>query len=57
MTTLAILVWLVQWFVVLNRLWQRRTVTMVKVDAAAFALLAGGLLLTFPPFIDLLRGK
>ena len=55
-TTLAIILWLVSWFV-LNRLWRTETVEMVKVNIAAFALLAVGFLLTFPPFMDLLQGK
>src|SRR5690242_16318013 len=33
-TTVAIIVWLVSWLA-LNRLWQRRTVAMVKVNVAA----------------------
>jgi hypothetical protein len=55
-TTVAIIVWLVAWFA-LQRLWQTQTVVMVKVSVAAFALLAAGFLLTFPPFMDLLQGK
>ena len=55
-TTLAILVWLLSWFV-LSRLWRTQTAAMVKVNAAAFALLAVGFLLTFPPFMDLLQGR
>lgn len=55
-TIVTIIVWLVSWFA-LNRLWQRRTVPMVRVNVAAFLLLAVGFLLTFPPFMDLLQGK
>jgi hypothetical protein len=55
-TTGAIIVWLVAWFV-LNRLWRTRTVAMGGINVAAFALLAVGFLLTFPPFMDLLQGK
>ena len=55
-TTLAIILWLVSWFV-LNRLWRTETVEMVKINIAAFALLAVGFLLTFPSFMDLLQGK
>ena len=55
-TTLTIIVWLVSWFA-LNCLWRTKTVAMVKVNRAAFALLAVGFLLTFPPFMDLLQGK
>lgn len=55
-TTLAIIVWLVSW-VGLARSWGNRSVALNKVTAAAFALLVVGLLLTFPPFMDLLQGK
>ncbi|HXP76358.1 MAG TPA: hypothetical protein VN823_19615 [Stellaceae bacterium] len=55
-TTIGILVWLVSWFV-LNRTWRDKTVAMVKINVAAFAFLAVGFLLTFPPFMDLLQGK
>ena len=55
-TTIGILVWLVSWFV-LNRMWRDKTVAMVKINVASFALLAVGFLLTFPPFMDLLQGK
>jgi hypothetical protein len=55
-TTLSIIIWLVSWFA-LSRLWQTRTVAMLKVNTTAFALLAVGFLLTFPPFMDLLQGK
>jgi hypothetical protein len=55
-TTVAIITWLVVWFV-LSRLWGGKTVAIDKVNLAAFALLLVGLLLTFPPFMDLLQGK
>ena len=55
-TTGAIIVWLVAWLA-LNRLWRTRTIALSKVNFAAFALLAVGFLLTFPPFLDLLQGK
>ena|SRR6185312_9061231 len=55
-TTVAIIVWLVAWFA-LQRLWRTRTVSMAKVNVAAFGLLLVGFLLTFPPFMDLLQGK
>ena len=55
-TTLAIVIWLVTWFA-LSRRWQAKSVAMVKVNTAAFALLVVGFLLTFPPFMDLLQGK
>lgn len=55
-TTLAIIIWLASW-AFLSRLWATRSVAIGKVNLAAFALLAVGLLLTFPPFMDLLQGK
>ena len=55
-TSVAIIIWLVSWFA-LNRLWRTQTVPMAKINVAAFALLAVGFLLTFPPFMDLLQGK
>ena len=55
-TTVAIIVWLVAWFA-FNGLWREQTVPMVKISVAAFALLAVGFLLTFPPFMDLLQGR
>ena len=55
-TITAIMIWLVSW-IALNRLWRQRTVPMVRVNMSAFALLAVGFLLTFPPVMDLLQGK
>ena len=55
-STVSIIVWLVAWFA-LARLWGTKTVALGKVNAIAFALLIVGLLLTFPPFMDLLQGK
>jgi uncharacterized membrane protein (DUF4010 family) len=55
-TDLAIIVWLGVWFA-LSRLWARRSVNLTTVNVASFALFAAGLLLTFPPFMDLLQGK
>ena len=55
-TTSAIIVWLAAWLVLGNR-WARRTVSMVAVNVVAFVGLLLGLLLTFPPFMDLLQGK
>jgi hypothetical protein len=55
-TTAAIVVWLVTW-AGLSRLWATREVNLARVNLAAFALLILGLLLTFPPFMDLLQGK
>jgi hypothetical protein len=55
-TSVSIIVWLVSWCV-LHRQWRMKTVAMVKVNLAAFIGLAIGLLLTFPPFMDLIQGK
>lgn len=55
-TTTAILVWLVAWFILARR-WRSRTVAIVKVNTLAFVLLGLSLLLTFPPFVDLVLGK
>jgi len=55
-TSVAILLWLLTWFILARR-WQTRTVAIAKVNATAFLLLALGILLTFPPFADLLQGK
>jgi hypothetical protein len=55
-TTLAILTWLISW-AILARVWRNRNVNMVSVNVIAFGLLLVGLLLTFPPFMDLLQGK
>ncbi len=55
-TTVAIAAWLIAWAVLAAR-WRARQVAFGKVSAVAFALLALGLLLTFPPFGDLLLGR
>ena len=55
-STLGIVVWLVAWLVLARR-WGTRTVAIGRVNLAAFVLLALGLLLTFPPFGNLLLGK
>ena len=55
-TTVTIVVWLVAWFA-LGQLWGKKNVALGAVNLVAFALLAIGLLLTFPPFMDLLQGK
>jgi hypothetical protein len=52
-TTSAILVWLVVW-AILHARWSKRTVALGPIAAAAFILLALGVLLTFPPLADLL---
>ena len=55
-TTTAILLWLFAWFF-LARFWRNKPVAIAKVNIAAVLLLALGILLTFPPFADLLLGK
>ena len=40
-----------------GRRWRAKTVAIAKVNATAFLLLVLGILLTFPPFADLLQGK
>ena len=54
-TDCAIAVWLVSWLVLAKR-WSGRNVVLAHCFAA-FGLLLVGLLLTFPPLIDLLQGK
>lgn len=51
-TICAIIVWLVCWFI-LERRWRGRDVSLGRINAAAFVLLALGLLFTFPPIADL----
>jgi hypothetical protein len=55
-TTTAILVWLLSWLILARR-WRSKTVAIAKVNTMAFLLLGLSLLLTFPPFADLLLGK
>lgn len=55
-TTLAIAVWLLCWSV-LAACWNSKTLAFGRICLAAFVLLALGLLLTFPPFGDLLRHR
>ncbi|AOJ04255.1 MULTISPECIES: hypothetical protein [Burkholderia] len=55
-TTSAIVVWLLSW-AVLSRQWRAKAVALGRVTAIAFVLLTFGILLTFPPFMDLLQGK
>lgn len=55
-TATAVLVWLVAWFG-LARSWKTRSVNLAWVNFATFVMLIAGLLLTFPPFMDLLQGK
>jgi hypothetical protein len=55
-TTVAIAVWLISWAILAIR-WKLRSVAFARVSALAFVLLAAGLLLTFPPFGDLLLNR
>jgi hypothetical protein len=55
-TTGAVAIWLLAWLL-LSRRWRRLDVSMTAVGAASAALMLGGLLLAFPPFMDLLQGK
>ena len=52
----AVAVWVAVW-VVLSALWSKRAVNLTLVNLISFVLLAAGLALTFPPFLDLLQGK
>jgi len=51
-TTAAILMWFFTW-VILERLWRKRTVALGRISAIALALLGLSLLLTFPPVAGL----
>jgi len=55
-TTTAILLWLGVWFVLARR-WNARQVSLDAVAVGALILLLAGILLTFPPFMDVLQGK
>jgi len=52
-TTTAIVAWLLAW-IVLHWRWRGRDVALRATVGAALVLLAAALLLTFPPFADLL---
>ena len=55
-STAVILIWVVAWLV-LSGLWGKRDLNLARVNLIAFTMLAIGMLLTFPPFADLLLGK
>jgi hypothetical protein len=55
-STSAVGVWLAAWLL-LSMMWSARNVNLVRVNLASFMMLGTGLLLTFPPFMDLLQGK
>jgi hypothetical protein len=52
---LTIVVWLVAWYG-LSRRWGTSDVSLLRINVAAFLLLVLGVLLTFPPVMDLLHG-
>jgi len=54
--TVAIALWLVCWALLAAR-WRNKSLAFAKVSALAFLFLALGLLLTFPPFGDLVLGR
>jgi len=55
-TISAIIVWLGTWYG-LSKRWEHKTLDTTIINLWAFGLLALGLLLTFPPFMDLLQGR
>jgi hypothetical protein len=55
-TDAAIVVWLAGWWVLARR-WSGRDIVLRPINAIAALLIVGGLILTFPPFMDLLQGK
>ena len=55
-TTVAIILWLICWTVLASR-WKHRQLAFGRVSAFAYVFLVLGLLLTFPPFGDLLLGR
>jgi hypothetical protein len=55
-TGLTIIIWLAAWWI-LARAWGERDVSLKRVNWAAGLMVVAGLLLTFPPFMDLLQGK
>ena len=55
-TTVAIALWIICWAILAAR-WKNKNLAFGKVSEFAFAFLALGLLLTFPPFGDLFLGR
>ena len=55
-TDMSIVIWLVSWLV-LSRLWARRTLDFRWISLVTVLLFIAGLLLTFPPFMDFLQRK
>ena len=55
-STGTVVVWLVAWLL-LSILLSGRNVRLARVNLVSFVMLGIGMLLTFPPFVDLLLGK
>jgi hypothetical protein len=55
-TIFAILVWLLAW-TALARAWTGHNLNLRRINLVALLLIVIGLLLTFPPFMDVLQGK
>jgi hypothetical protein len=55
-TAVAIIVWLAAWFL-LGRAWRARNLDFRRINRLALTLIIAGMLLTFPPFMDLLQGR
>jgi hypothetical protein len=55
-STGTVAVWLAAWLL-LFLLWRRRKVRLARINLVSFVMLGIGMLLTFPPFADLLQGK
>jgi len=55
-TDIAILVWLIAWFLLWRR-WAQRSVDMRRVGWTAVAMFVVAAVFTFPPTMDLLQGK
>ncbi len=55
-STGAIAVWLAAWLL-LARLWSAHEVKLGRINLIAFVLLGTGMLLTFPPFVDMIQGQ
>ena len=55
-TTAAIGVWLASWAGLLRR-WRQRDLRLGPINVIAFMMVTAGLLLTFPPFMDMVQGR
>jgi len=52
-TTVALLIWILTWGLLEWR-WGKRSIAMSRVNTVSLTLLILGILLTFPPIVDLL---